>query len=240
MPGHHVIPLLSTVWYWGIALSALYVGGILYARRFLGTATQKQIPQLLGTILLCTFFAAQAYYWFVSDISSKDNALPLQLCDISQLICVYALLRKNQLAFEFALLLGMPAAMHSIATPEMTHGYGAYLLFDYYFSHSTQILAPLLLLFYCGMRPGVHSWWRVFLVVNAIIVVVFAIDLLIDANYIYLMEKPSVDNPLLIGPWPWYIIGVELAGLIHILLFYLIFRKAKVFTGEPVAATSTE
>ncbi len=236
MTGHHVIPLLSPIWYWGVLLSILYVGGVIYVRRYLSLNAQHILPLYLGKILLVFLVAVHAYYWLASGFASIEESLPLQLCAITQMFCVVALLYKNQLAFEFTLLLGMPAAMHSIATPEMTHGFDAYLLFDYYFSHASQVLAPLVLLFYCGMRPGAQSWWRVFLMVNAILIVVFCIDWLIGANYIYLMEKPSANNPLLIGPWPWYIIGVELAGLVHILLFYLIFRKVRWFAPKLAGA----
>ena len=35
---------------------------------------------------------------------------------------------------------------------------------------------------------------------------------LTDANYMYLCTQPAVDNPLVIGGWPWYIVNVMLIG----------------------------
>jgi uncharacterized membrane protein YwaF len=46
-------------------------------------------------------------------------------------------------------------------------------------------------------------------------------------NYMYLSEKPIVENPFVIGDWPWYIIGLELAGLLHFYLVYLLFGITK-------------
>ncbi len=233
MTGHHIIPLLSPLWYWGGSLSLLYIGGFLFVRRFLSNEIQEKASWMLGVFFLIFFLSSQAYLWLVSDFGDILHSLPLQLCDISQIMCIIALITKRQLAFEFALLLGMPAAMQSLATPELTHGWSGFLVFDYFFSHSTQVLAPLVLVYYAKMRPGLNSWWKVFVTVNVILAVVFCIDYLLGANYIYLMQKPGVDNPLLIGPWPWYILGVEIAGLLHIIIFYMMFRKVRMLQAQP-------
>ena len=46
---------------------------------------------------------------------------------------------------------------------------------------------------------------------------------MINANYMYLCIKPIANNPILIGEWPWYIISIELAGLLHFFIIYLPF-----------------
>ena len=44
--------------------------------------------------------------------------------------------------------------------------------------------------------------------------------------------KPIAKNPFLIGEWPWYIIGIELAALLHFFIVYLpfayLYRQEKV------------
>ena len=52
------------------------------------------------------------------------------------------------------------------------------------------------------------------------------INYLIAANYIYLCTPPIASNPLILGPWPYYLIGFEVAGIIHIYLLYKVFRKS--------------
>ena len=37
----------------------------------------------------------------------------------------------------------------------------------------------------------------------------------------YLAEKPLVNNPMVVGEWPWYILGFEILGLVHILIFIM-------------------
>ena len=35
------------------------------------------------------------------------------------------------------------------------------------------------------------------------------------ANYQFLLSPPAVNNPLLIGPWPWYLVGIDALMLGH-------------------------
>jgi uncharacterized membrane protein YwaF len=40
------------------------------------------------------------------------------------------------------------------------------------------------------------------------------------SNYMYLSSPPIVNNPLIIGDWPWYILVFEGLALAHFFLFY--------------------
>ena len=48
----------------------------------------------------------------------------------------------------------------------------------------------------------------------------------------YLAEKPMVNNPFLIGEWPWYIIGLELVLILHIAVINIPFALKKCFSLE--------
>ena len=92
------------------------------------------------------------------------------------------------------------------------------------------------------MRPREKSWLNIFLFSQLLIPVIGSINYLINylivndkinhcaiivdgaikgaANYMYLFAKPITDNPLLIGDWPYYIIGVEVIALVNFWLLY--------------------
>jgi len=42
----------------------------------------------------------------------------------------------------------------------------------------------------------------------------------------YIAQKPNANNPMIMGEWPWYIIGLEFVVLAHFLAFYWIHRRA--------------
>jgi hypothetical integral membrane protein (TIGR02206 family) len=157
----------------------------------------------------------------------QQSSLPLNLCSLSAILSGIVLLWKNQLAYEFLLFWGIPGATHSLLTPEMTLGREGWYGYDYYLSHAGIILSAVYLTLILNMRPRVYSWLKIFLYTQIVLIVVFVIDKLIHANYMYLVTKPSVDNPFVFGEWPWYILGFELAGILHFFIVYLVFQKKK-------------
>ena len=60
-----------------------------------------------------------------------------------------------------------------------------------------------------------------------ILVFVGVANYLLDANYMYLAAKPIAKNPMIVGDWPWYILGFELLGFIHINMFFKFYKLFK-------------
>ena len=49
-------------------------------------------------------------------------------------------------------------------------------------------------------------------------------NVVLNSNYMYLMKKPLISNPFIVGEWPFYILGFEVAGILHIFIFYVLFN----------------
>ena len=106
-------------------------------------------------------------------------------------------------------------------TPEFTLGKSDLIIFiDYFISHGGIIFAALYLTFILGFRPRKMSWIKVFLFSQILIPIIGTINWFLKSNYMYLNAKPIVDNPLIIGDWPYYIIFIEIIALIHFWLLY--------------------
>ena len=73
------------------------------------------------------------------------------------------------------------------------------------------------------MRPKIGAWWKVFLRSQILLPVIGLINWILDANYMYLCNKPIANNPFIMGEWPWYILIIELTVLLHFLIIYLPF-----------------
>ena len=50
------------------------------------------------------------------------------------------------------------------------------------------------------------------------------LNYLIKSNYMYLNRPPKVNNPLIIGEWPYYLIYFEVFILILFLITFWIFK----------------
>ena len=181
--------------------------------------------------LLMTFeYVFIQSYFVYKGIWTPQDSLPFHLCRLMLFNTIILLFSRNQIAFELLLFIGMVGGFHSLMTPELTHGSDLVLLIDYFLVHGGLIAAPLYCIFVLGMRPRKMAWLKSFFYLQFFVVAVAIIDYFLGANYMYLAVKPEVNNPFLIGDWPYYIIGLELATLLHAFLVYIPFYLKKSFS----------
>jgi hypothetical integral membrane protein (TIGR02206 family) len=226
MHQHVIVGLFSPLWWTGLISSILGIAIIVLIGKYSSTEIKNKMAVAIG-ILLIGFAVFIHIYEINRGEWTKQSCLPLNLCSLSAILSGIVLLRRNQLAYEILLFWGISGATHSILTPEMTLGNDGWYGYDYYLSHAGIILSAIYLTVVLGMRPRAYSWLKIFLYTQLVLITVFMIDKFIGANYMYLVAKPVVENPFVIGDWPWYILGFELAGILHFGLVYVIFQKNK-------------
>ena len=222
MHRHEIIPVFSELWWIGLIISVIAIIGFLRISKNLSASSEQQVR-----LVLASFIFTREALWHIFLYMNGDwyvgESLPLHLCGISRLSGAILLLTRNQLLFEYLILLGMAGAVQSYVTPELTHGISPFLIFDFYFAHGIIIFMALYAFFVMKMPMKKWSWLRTYLFGNLILLIVGTINYFIDGNYIYLCHPPIAENPLIIGEWPWYLVGFQFAAMAHILIFYLIF-----------------
>ena len=216
------IPTFSPNWWLYTTLVIIAISSVLYFMKNQTTNAKNKFAVFLSIIAFALVLALQLYFLFTGTWTTSAS-IPLHLCSISKILGAIILIRFNQTIFEFILLLGIGGALQSIFTPQLEIPLSTFALIEYYMSHSMIILMPLYLLHVQGHRIRKKSWWSSFLIGLVVLGIVGIINLFVDGNYIYLCTKPEVDNPLLIGPWPYYLSGFLVFGFINIVLFYFVF-----------------
>jgi len=114
--------------------------------------------------------------------------------------------------------------LHSFLTPELDDGNSLYNHVEYTVSHAGILASGLYATMRMGMVPRPWSWLRVLGITQLVLPVIGLLNYALGSNYMYIASRPLIDNPFLIGEWPWYIVGLEFAALLHFLLFYGIHR----------------
>tara|TARA_B100000214_G_scaffold368806_1_gene340894 strand:+ start:159 stop:851 length:693 start_codon:yes stop_codon:yes gene_type:complete len=221
-----IIDPLSFYWWTGNILSLLIAIIII----FLGTKIPPDKRRILMIFIGFTLIAAeitQQIYLMRLDIWSLKTSLPIHLCGLSGLLAGMMMLKPNQDGFEFLALIGTPGAIHGLLTPQLNHGEMTLLIIKYYISHTGIIMVPLFIAIVLGYRIRKNAWFRIALACQVLILFIGATNYLINSNYMYLSDRPIVNNPIVVGPWPWYILGFQFAGLIHILVFQYAYRKMR-------------
>ena len=138
--------------------------------------------------------------------------LPLHLCNYGLVIAAIGLITRYRFCFEFAYLTGTTAVLQALLTPNCDDlkNLTEYVV---YFIHLALIIQfALWNVVVDGMLTSRGSVVRTLLLIVAIMLPIGIVNWLTDANYMYLCTQPAVDNPLVIGGWPWYIVNVMLIG----------------------------
>lgn len=221
-----VIQPLSDLWLIGILVSLIISIMIVQVGIRIPPDKRRVLMVTIGTFILVLEVLQQFYYSHLG-IWTIEKSIPIHLCGISVIIAGIMMIKPDQNGFEFLALIGSPGALHALLTPQLNHGYDIFLVYKYYIGHSAIILIPLFLAIVQGYRIRRSSWLRVLLMCQFLILFIGTANYLLNSNYMYLSERPLVDNPMIIGEWPWYIIGFEILGLVHILIFYFGYRRMR-------------
>ena len=226
MEHHFIIEPLSALWWKGIFWASIISVGIIQLAIRIPPDKRRMLMILMGVLQLSREVWRQ---WYLSEIGMWDtsNSLPFHLCGIASILSGIMMLRASQDGFEFLIMLGIPGALHSFLTPELVNGGDTYQIMEYYLSHGGIILIAFYLAIVEGYRIREKSWLTVVILGQFILIFIAMMNQILDANYMYLSQRPIAANPLILGAWPWYILGFEMVGIIHVLIFYAGFRKMK-------------
>ena len=225
---HVVISPFGFDWFFWNTLTLFFILFVVIVPRNQSDKFKSNCTTFFALLMTFEYIFIQSYFVY-KGIWTPQDSLPFHLCRLMLFNTIILLFSRNQIAFELLLFIGMVGGFHSLMTPELTHGSDLVLLIDYFLVHGGLVAAPLYCIFVLGMRPRKMAWLKSFFYLQFFVVVVAIIDYLLGANYMYLAVKPEVNNPFLIGDWPYYIIGLELATLLHAFLVYIPFYLKKSF-----------
>ena len=236
---HETLEIFSLLW-WHMNIATLsLILIILIMGKWFNEENREKLAKVIGVVLIIRTVGVH-FYWNHLGIWTIESSLPLHLCGLSAILSGIVLFWRKQWAYECLYYWGLPGAFHSLMTPEFTIGSSGLLFYEYYLSHGGIILSAVYLTWLLGMRPRKGSWWKVFLWSQLLLPVIGIINRILNANYMYLCTKPIVNNPFLMSEWPWYILSIELAGLLHFFIVYLPFayfyRSEKI--NDPTQAVS--
>jgi len=156
------------------------------------------------------------------------QGLPLDLCRISEIFCVFMLLGRNYRLFELAYFMAMAGSVSAILMPDLKFGFPDPRFSLFFLSHGLSVLAVLYAVFGYGFRPTLRSVGVVVAFLGLYTLFIAGVNLLLDANYLFLREKPQGASVIdYLGPWPWYVAGLIGIAIVACYLCYLPFAFRK-------------
>jgi hypothetical integral membrane protein (TIGR02206 family) len=150
---------------------------------------------------------------------SATTGLMLDLCPVTAVICAAALWTRRRLLAELTYFWGCAGSLQGLITPDQRWHFPEYFYFQFYITHSGDVLAGLLLVIGFRLVPRPHAVARMFLFSLGFTCVCAVGDLVSSGNYMFLRDNGGPGTLLdLMGPWPWYI-GT---GVVLVVVFFSI------------------
>ena len=222
-PKTYIIEFFSDEWVRNSLCTLFIIVTYLFIGKFMSPKNKLRMGILISILLILTTLTGHTRnivngYWNISD------NLPLHLCSVSNLIaCFILFIPKNNRLFEFLFYAGIIGVIQAFFTPQINNFDGSnYEYLEYYLSHGGIMLLPIFMFKNLGYELTKYSWIKVVLYLNILLAIVMPLNFIIDSNYMYLANRPNVDNPLIIGEWPYYILFWEVIVVILTYILYVI------------------
>lgn len=161
------------------------------------------------------------YWYFSTNMWDIRYTLPFQLCSISLYLCVWMLATRQRWVFEVVYFLGVGGALQALLTPELFYDFPHFRFLHFFIAHISIILAVFYMLWVEKFQIKFKSVWKAFAALNVLAFMVFIVNRFTGGNYMFLARKPTNASLIdFLGPYPWYILSLELVVLLIFFLLY--------------------
>lgn len=204
-----------------VVLTVLLVGavGLVLAGRRLPEHRVVVLGRALAVAMLVMFAVALVYKIITPDI---QTSIPIQLCDIAELMAAYALWTRKHWACALTYYWGLLLSSQALLTPDVgTPAEGApdfphHLFVTFFALHVLVVWSAVFVTWGCGTRPTWHDFRFTVAVTMTWVALTFTFNVIAGTNYGYLNAKPAAASVLdLLGPWPVYAV-IEVVVVIGI------------------------
>lgn len=178
-----------------------------------------------GLALLLAASEAVLDIWNItSGTWSPQYTLPLELCSLTLLLSIVMLLTKSRILYQILFFAGIGGALQALITPNLAYAYPHIRFYQFFIAHILIILASLYMTWVENYRPTWKSIGLTMIFLNIAALLVGITDYFLDANYMFLMHKPSTASILdWLGPHPLYLLTEEGIALLIFALMQLLF-----------------
>jgi hypothetical integral membrane protein (TIGR02206 family) len=156
------------------------------------------------------FAVALAYKVISPDIRTS---IPLQLCDIAELVAAYALWTQRHRAFALTYYWGLLLSSQALLTPDIgtpqegAPDFPSHLFVTFFALHVLVVWTAIFLTWGRGRRPGWGDFRFAVAVTLGWVAATLLFNVAAGTNYGYLNGKPPTASILdALGPWPVYLV----------------------------------
>lgn len=220
----------SPTHYWALLVSILLIVFVPFlAKRFLSKNKQLLLGKILGWIIFWSYFAWIGLELAAGTFDLKEH-LPFQICRFSNLLVILVLNFRREFWFQIVYFWTVTGVLQASFAPDMQQDFPHFYFFRFFIGHTGMILAVVYAWVIYEMCPTMIGFKNGFISTNIFALFTILLNLFLGSNYFYTLAKPLTPSPLdYFGPWPWYILVVEVLMIIQAGLFYVHLWWPKLF-----------
>lgn len=163
--------------------------------------------------------------------------LPLDLCDVALFFIAWALAGSPRILSELAYFWGLAGSSQAVLTPDLWEGFPSYAWIRFFVSHCGTVLGAVYLAARGRVAFTPRSVWRVWGITNVYAGFAGLANWRLGTNFGYLAAKSAHPSLLdYLGPWPYYILSLEVIALALFYLCYALGQAIERRTLGPPAA----
>ncbi len=198
-----------------------------YGKKRLSPTQQEWVGRILCILIFINY-----PIWVLLEImgGSFDIKLhlPFHLCRFANLLIPFVLIKRNEFVFQILYFWGLSGMFQGMVSPDILQDFPHFHYFRFFIGHNLMVVALIYAVVVYDLKPTLVGLKNAFIALNLFLLLSFVVNLLMDANYFWIMGKPPTGSLLdFMGPWPWYILTGEFVALAHFGLAYLIYLFMK-------------
>jgi len=194
-----------------------------FSKKYLSKSSQNIISYFLVFFVFINFPIWVILEMIAGSFDLKLH-LPLHLCRFANLLLPLAIYKKNNTLFQILFYWGLSAMFQAIFTPDITHDFPHFHYFRYIAAHHLLVITIIYYVVVFDFKPTISGLKKAFIALNAFLIVALIFNIILEANYFWLMDKPPAGSLLdFMGPWPWYILVAEFVALMHFYAAYFLY-----------------
>lgn len=214
--GAHLVSLALFL----IAASLLFI-----FRRQIRSSPAAALALRMALLAVLALAEISLHVWYVAqDVWDARFTLPLELCSLMLLAAILMLITRSRFLAGLVFFAGIGGALQALITPNLAYDYPHFRFVQFFAAHAAILLSALYMIWIERFRPTWKTVLTAMLSLNVIALVVYLLDRLLDANYMFLRGKPDTPSVLdMLGDYPLYILAEELLALFIFTALYTIF-----------------
>ena len=157
------------------------------------------------------FWEIEWQVWYVATgLWTVQGQLPLHLCSIMIWVATYGLAMQDERVYPLIYFFGIAGSFQAVITPDAVFDFPHVEFLNTMISHSLLVIVGFWIVLVGRYRPTWRDMAMALVTLNVYALVVYPIDVAIDANYLYVVAKPATASLYDLFPdWPWYLLITE-------------------------------